>query len=526
MMTAHGSTLIDALQNPAAYPHAVERVEVVETHISWVLLTGEIAYKIKKPVDLGFLDFSTLAQRCFYCYEELRLNRRLAPDTYLDVVAITGERDAPQMEGTGAPLEYAVKMRQFPQEMQLDRMLARGELHEDHIDLAAREIAEFHAGIDAASPRTEFGTPERIHKPVRDNFVQIRQSITGDENLERLRHLEEWSERTFRENRATLEARKREGYVRECHGDMHLRNMAYLDERIVIFDCIEFNENLRWIDVMSEVAFLDMDLEDREQSPFARRFLNRYLELGGDYHGLSVLRYYQVYRALVRAKVAAIRLGQADLEEGERAKTYEEYQGYVHLAERYISAPRPRLILTHGLSGSGKTTITQPLLEHIGAIRVRSDVERKRLFGLAPGARSDSAVDRGIYTPEATERTYAHLGDLAGALLRDGYTVIVDAACLSRAQRNPFRLLAQELEVPFALLDFQAPEETLRARVGARARTGRDVSEANLKVLEHQLASAEPLQEDEMRSVVTVNTESAVDPAALARRIESATMES
>ncbi len=513
--------LIAALQNPALYDHPVERFEVVETHISWVLLTGPYAYKIKKPVDLGFLDFSTLEKRRFFCGEELRLNRRLAPDLYLDVVAITGSAGSPRLGGAGPAIEYAVKMKQFPREGELDRVLARGELGTAHIDALAREIAAFHGRVAVAGEDAPFGSPERIAQPIRDNFKTIREKSADQADLQKISDLDAWSEAARGALTSVFLERKRGGFIRECHGDLHLANIAWVDGRAMIFDCIEFSEGLRWIDVMSEAAFLTMDLDDRGAPELSRRWLNGYLELTGDYAGLRVLRFYQVYRALVRAKVACIRMGQAGA--GDRERLEREYRGYVDLAGRYTRPARPALAIMHGPSGSGKTALAQALVEAWGAVRVRSDVERKRLHGLAPDARTASGLDAGLYAPEAGERTYRRLADLARMAIEAGHSVIVDAACLKRAQRATLREAAAGTHAPFVILDVRAPEAVLRARISARARVGRDASEADLVVLDRQIATAEPLGPDERPAVVAVDTDHPLDVKRLIAEIDRMT---
>jgi len=497
--------LIQALHNPACYDHPVQNIRLVETHISWVLLTGDYVYKIKKPVNLGFLDFSTLEKRRFYCAEELRLNRRLAESLYLGVVPIAGPLSRPVVNGPGEPVEYAVRMVQFPEAARLDRMLARGDLGATHVDSLAQELAEFHGRIRVAGDDSPFGNPDHVYEPVKENFEQIRPRIETQDQIP-LQRLEAWSEQTFAGLRRTLEDRKRRGFIRECHGDAHLANMVWLDGRAVLFDCLEFSENLRWIDTMSEVAFLTMDLDDRGHAALARRALNAYLEHTGDYAGLAVFRFYQVYRALVRAKVACIRLSQGVLNEKEKRQVREEYLGYVNLAERYTRALPTALLITHGLSGSGKTWLSQQLLEAIDAIRLRSDVERKRLYGLAPHQHSGSGIDSGIYTAEASRLTYAHLLELAGAILQAGYPVIVDAAFLRRGQRAPFRVLAETMRAAFVILEIHAPEYVLRERLLHRTDQTREASEAGLAVLDHQLASQEPLLDDEKSDALAIDS--------------------
>ena len=493
--------LIQALHNPACYSHPVQNIRLVETHISWVLLTGGYVYKIKKPVNLGFLDFSTLEKRRFYCEEELRLNRRLAESLYLEVTPITGSPAHPVLNGPGETIEYAVRMVQFPEDMRLDRMLARGELGKLHVDSLAQELAEFHGRVRVAGDDSPFGNPEHVYEPVKENFEQIRPRIEARDRLQ-LQRLETWSEQSFAGLRRMFEDRKRQGFIRECHGDAHLANMVWLDGRVVLFDCLEFNENLRWIDTMSEVAFLAMDLDDRGHPALARRALNAYLEHTGDYAGLALFRFYLVYRALVRAKVACIRLGQSGLNEKEKRLVREEYLGYVNHAERYTRAPPTALVIMHGLSGSGKTWISQQLLEDFDAIRLRSDVERKRLHGLAPHQRSGSGIDSGIYTSEAGRLTYARLAELAAEILQAGYPVIVDAAFLRHWQREPFRALAGKARAPFVIVHIHAPESVLRERLQSRAQQTQEASEAGLAVLDQQLASQEPLTDDEKRHAV------------------------
>lgn len=511
--------LIQALLHASCYPHPVAAIELIETHISWVILTGQFAYKIKKPLNLGFLDFSSLERRRRYCHEELRLNRRLAPQLYLDVVAIGGTPTAPTCGGAPPTIEYAVKMRQFPQEAQLDRLLARQALQAAHIDQIAGMMAAFHQRIARADTDSRHGSPANIQQPVMENFALMRKLITEPRDLDALGRLERWSTEAFSALTEALEERRRGGFVRECHGDMHLRNLALIDGDIVAFDCIEFNENLRWIDVMSELAFLIMDLEVRDQRPLARRLLDAYLQLTGDYGGLRVLRFYQVYRAMVRAKVAAIRLAQADLDAPARALGTDECRSYLALAAACSGTAQPRLIITHGLSGSGKTTITQNLLEATDAIRLRSDIERKRLFGRTATTRSDAGIDAGIYDADATERTYQHLASTARDILSAGCTVIVDAAFLQRSRREAFRRLAGQLGVPFAIIALHADPATLQARIVQRQQAGADASDADLAVLARQCQTVEAIAAQERGHTLVVDAQRAVDADALARQL-------
>lgn len=511
--------LIHSLLKPEAYPHATGEIEMLETHISWVILAGDFAYKLKKPVDLGFLDFSTLEKRRFYCEEELRLNRRLAPEIYLDVIAITGTPEHPVLGGSGPAIEYAVKMRRFSQKNLFSTLLQRNGVAPRHIDTLAGEVAGFHIAIPRAAADSPFGTPDAVLGPALENFSQIRPLLGNPADISRLDTLADWTKREFAKHREDFVARKNNGFVRECHGDMHSGNMVLPDETVLIFDCLEFNPNLRWVDVLSEAAFVMMDLMAHHRPDFAWRFINAYLGLTGDYAGLPVLRFYLVYRAMVRAKVAAIRASQSGLQ-----NDWPAYAAYIGLAGSLALPARPALAITHGLSGSGKTTVTQQLLEKLDAIRLRSDVERKRLFGLAPLDKSGSGIGSGLYTQEAGERTYARLAQLARMIVEAGFPTIVDAAFLKQRQRNVFRVLAGEMDTPFVILDFYAAPDTLRERVAHRVQTGNDVSEATLAVLEHQFTTQEPLAETETDYVISIDTEDQqTDADTLARQFHVAT---
>ena len=497
--------LIAALQNPVVYGHAVAELQLIETHISWVFLTGEYVYKVKKAVNFGFLDYSTLEKRSFYCQEELRLNRRFAPHVYIDVVAITGTCEQPSLQGGGKPIEYAVRMKQFPQSALLSVLAAQHILSSQHIDALAALLPAMHAAVEIADKHSEFGRPDDIHHWVMENFEHIRPALHEAQQLQLLDRIEHWCLQEFEDRRALLERRRDEGFIRECHGDLHLGNLAIIDDRITPFDGIEFNPQLRWIDVMSEVAFLLMDIRDRGYLHLAHRLLNAYLQHTGDYSGLAVLRYYVVYRALVRAKVAVLRSLQASSTLDEQDAWY-EYATYMDLASRYVETPSAALIITHGVSGTGKSFFATRLAEQLGAIQLRSDIERKRLYGFAAGADTKSGIRAGIYSAGASERTYEQLAVLAGTVIAAGFPVIVDATFLQLVRREQFRQLSATLSVPFVLLHFEADKETLYARIRRRQAAGEDPSEAGIEVLEAQLASQDPLLPGEMDAALSVDS--------------------
>jgi aminoglycoside phosphotransferase family enzyme/predicted kinase len=512
-------SLIRALQDPAIYNHPVSGISLFETHISWIILTGEIVYKVKKAVNFGFLDFSTLEKRHFYCQEEVRLNRRFAPALYLDVITVTGDARRPALQGTGQPIEYAVRMRQFSQQALLSSMAAHHALTTEYIDELTALVAAMHARADVAGAGEPYGLPGDIHHWVMENFQHIRPVLQDTAQRERLEDLERWCEREFRHKHDAVKARKDTGFIRECHGDLHLGNLALVDGRITPFDCIEFNPCLRWIDVMSETAFLMMDLQDRGYRDLAYRFLNGYLQKGGDYRGVRILRYYLVYRALVRAKVAVLRLQQPVQASDVTRAGWGEYASYMQLAWHYASSSAPGLIITHGLSGSGKSWYASRLAVRQGAIQIRSDVERKRLYGYQMNANTGSGIHSGIYSEGASFKTYTRLAELARDVIEGGYTAVVDAAFLRHADRKHFRKLAARLGVPFVMLSFSADEETLRERIRMRQACGKDPSEAGIEVLQAQLGFREPLHSYEQEHAILVEASGNPTVADIAKRV-------
>ncbi|HEX5047117.1 MAG TPA: AAA family ATPase [Gammaproteobacteria bacterium] len=501
--------LVAALARPECYGPAVHEVRVVETHISWVFLTGERAYKVKKPVKLPFVDFSTLELRKRFCDEELRLNRRLAPELYLGVVPIGGSPQAPRI-GATPPFEYAIEMRQFPDDARLDRQVEAGSLPAGALLEFADRLAQFHDRQPPLAPPAGAAT-DSVAAAVTN--VDELEPYLPDEH-ERVAKLRAWTKREGEAILPTLERRAAGGAHRECHGDLHLENLLLTDGRVVAFDALEFDRKLREIDVASETSFLVMDLLAHGRADLAYAFLTRYLETGGDYDGLAVLRFYLVNRALVRAKVRALKAAQQYAEHGRDAPA-----PYLDLAAELAAPGSPLLVVTHGLSGSGKTHVTTELIGRLPALRVRSDLERKRLLGLSADARTASPVGGGSYDPGASEQTYGRLADIARTALEHGFNLIVDAAFLRRPEREQFRGVALRSGARFAILDCTAPEAELRRRIEARAARGRDASEATTAVLDWQLETQEPLDAGELAHSERVDTSAGIDYGALAGRL-------
>lgn len=510
------SMLIASLSKPEVYPHPVAPVEVLETHISWVVLTGTYAYKIKKSVKLDFLDFSTLQRRRHFCEEELRLNRRTAPQLYLDVVPICGSEEHPVVGGEGRAIEYALKMHQFKQSAQLDRQLDEGLVDEkDMRDLAAT-IAALHekaARDDFVSARE---TLQQIGRPQLDNFPPT----VAVADLKITQRIHEWTVQSLHDLESTLIERHKRGFVRECHGDLHLRNLVRLPSGIVAFDCVEFSPALRNIDVISDIAFLAMDLVARARQDLASVFVNRYLECTHDYAGMSLFGLYFVYHSMIRAKVAAIRLGERREAAG-RTEELSRLKHHLAVAIRWIRQPPPIIIGMHGFSGSGKTWMSTQLLGDLPAVRVRTDIIRKQYLAQAAFSRGLSQPGRGAYTARARTDVYGSMVDIAGDLIDAGFNVIADASFLMRENRGMLEALAERKGVPLVWVDVRADHDELVRRLRQRAASGDDASEANAMVLEYQRKHADPLTAAERAHTVSVISDRQVDPGAVLKSIRS-----
>jgi aminoglycoside phosphotransferase family enzyme/predicted kinase len=491
--------LRDEIQRRVGGPVTLE-----ETHVSWILLAPRLAFKLKKPVRLPFLDFSTADRRWHACREEIRLNRRLAGFLYRGLVAVRGSRAAPTIGGEGPIIDTLVCMRRFPKGALLSEQLVAGRLTPAHMDRLARRIADFHDAAEIVGGDATRGAEEEAAAPALDVLAQLRRVRPAAA----LAPVERWLLERAEALAPTLRERQACGAIRECHGDLHLSNVVVLGDDVTAFDCIEFAPSLRRIDVMSDVGFLTMDLKAHGRADLAHRFLDAYLERRGDYDGLRVLAFHEVQRALVRDLVASL-----------RPATAPGAIDYLAVAGRLVrdAAVVPRLAITCGVAGSGKSTLARHLAQHTGAIRIRSDVERKRLFGLSMLERSDR-IEGGIYDRDANARTYARLADCARRALAGGVAVIVDAAFLSMAQRRVFQALARERGVPFTIFDVRADPALLRGRVAMRSRAANDPSEADLGVLHAQLGAREGLDDLELPHAIRVDTDAAPDAAGIAAR--------
>ncbi len=473
---------IQAFSRPDTYPHPVEHLEMIQTHASWVFLTGAWAYKFKKPVDFGFMDFSTLEKRHYYCNQELRLNRRLAPALYLDVLPVYQHGESFNLSGPDVIVDYCLKMVQFDQRNLLDRKLARHELKPAWMDMLANDVASFHACAEVCS-NPEIDHAALLEDHIRDNLAVANRHQPRAASPATLQKLADFGRSELKEKQADLIQRQHDRHIRDCHGDLHFRNIALIDGRPTLFDCIEFNSAYRIIDTMNDIAFLVMDCDAHARPDLGMRFLSRYLEQSGDYAGLQLLPLYLFYRASVRGKVACMLAD--ELPEAQQAPQWQEAQRYFELAASYGAASydrgnSPTLFAIGGLSGSGKSHLALRGCGIKRAIIIRSDATRKRIAGDSP--------ELDLYGQQMHIRTYAAMFDAARICINAGFSVILDATFLHPDSRRQCRELAEACTVPMQFFWLDIPVDQLKANILRRQQSGHDISDADLRVLDLQLA--------------------------------------
>jgi aminoglycoside phosphotransferase family enzyme/gluconate kinase len=495
--------VVQALLRPDAYPHPVqEPIQLLQTHVSYVFLTGDYVYKVKKPVNFGFLDYSTLALRRQYCDREIELNQRGAGDLYLGVVAIAPAGDGLRIDPdgkTGDPVEYAVKMQQFPQDALLTQWFERGELTPELLDQLARAIADFHRSAPSSDYIRDFGRSDRIKQAFDENFAQTTGYIGGPQTQQQFDDTQAWTEDFFAHNGPLIQQRIDTGWIRNCHGDLHLGNICQWRDRLYLFDCIEFNEPFRYVDVMFDIAYIIMDLDARDRPDLAAGFLNTYVERTGDWEGLQILPLYVNRQTYVRAKVISFLLNDPAIPASDREAAAATAARYYRQAWQYTQPRQGRIYLTCGLSGAGKSTAARTLAAQTGAIHIRSDAVRKHLGGVP----LDERGPQSLYSPEITAQTYDRLCHLGLTLARCGYPVILDAKYDRQALRGSVLTAAQTADIPLQILHCQAPVDVLRDRL--HHRTG-DIADATADLLDAQVAAFEPLTTVEQAHCVAIDT--------------------
>ncbi|MBM3120051.1 MAG: hypothetical protein FJ006_11010 [Chloroflexi bacterium] len=493
--------LVEALLKPETYPHNPQKVELMQTQMSFLFLTGDYVYKVKKPVNLGYLDYTTLEKRRFFCHQEIELNRRLCPEIYLEVVPITKSGKQIRLGGKGEVIEYAVKMRQLPQERMMDKLLPQELVTEDMVTRVAEKLAAFHAKARTSSEISAYGKPDAIMVNTAENFTQTEKYIGISIPAHKYHHIKAYTDNFLKSNESLFQKRIESGRIRDCHGDLHAAHVC-LNNGIYIYDCIEFNDRFRYGDVASEVAFLAMDLDRFQRADLSRAFVNAYVRLSQDKELLQLLNFYKCYRAYVRGKVASFMLDDPYIPDKEAALA--AAQGYFDLAYRYTKE-KTLLLIMSGLVGTGKTTVAQALSRSLGLTIISADVTRKRLAGISPTERRFEQFGGGIYSKDFSRKTYDEMFAQARELLSQGESVILDASFKKRQDRLQAGSLAEETKADFAVVECILDEESVKSRLKQRLKEG-SVSNGRWEIFEQQKQDFDEITEFPPQNHIILDT--------------------
>lgn len=491
--------VLKSLLKPDAYLEAVTSVELVQTHVSYIFLTDRYAYKIKKPVDFGFLNFSTIDRRRFYCNEEVRLNRRLCPDIYEGVVELRDTPTGAAFHGTGTIIDYAVKMKRLPADRMLDKLVDSGAVTSSTMRKVSCIIADFHLTAPTSPAIAEYGRLERIMFNWQENFEQV----IPFENLTLPAHDRElvrsWVTTFAAEHENAFQQRVVDGFIRECDGDIHLENICLDDDAVHIFDCIEFNERFRCCDTVADIAFLLMDLDYHGRHDLSDDVIEEYLTRTGDQGLMALIDFYKIYRAFVRGKVESFRLNDSGINPDDQEIARKRATRYFRLIRGYIERRRlkPALFITCGLMGSGKSALTAQLAFELGISSFNSDETRKQMVGVPPESPVRHAFGEGLYDRQSTEATYTELLRQAENKLLKGSSVVIDASFMHKSQRTPFAMLSKRCAVPLIILHITCNEAENKRRLQERESAGKSVSDGRLELLTLQAAGFETPDETE-----------------------------
>jgi aminoglycoside phosphotransferase family enzyme/predicted kinase len=505
-------TLVSALQDPEIYPQHPGKVDFVQTHVSAIFLIGEYVYKVKKPVDFGFLDFTTLEKRKFYCQQEVVLNRRLCPEIYLGVVEIRLHQGRISLgEGPGEIVEYAVLMRQLPQDCMMDRWLSRGAITPALLHKIAAKIAHFHAQADTNPEIAFYGTIDAIRQNLEENFRQTEKYLGISIPAEFFREIQENAQRFMQNQLPLFNRRIAAGKVRDCHGDLHLQHIC-LTEEILIFDCIEFNQRFRYSDVAADIAFLLMDLDFHGYPLLSADLGSSYLRISQDWALFLLLDFYKSYRAYVRGKVISFRLDDPAISPAEKGSALEEARRYFQWAHHYARRMnQPALFITCGLMGTGKSTIARALSEALGWERLSSDVLRKELAHLSPREHRYENFHQGLYSPDFSRKTYQALLERARNILDMGISLIIDASFKKQMDRQEAWALAHQARADFLLIECQGPESELQRRLDRRPADQDEPSDGRWELFAAQKEDFEKVEEMSPDAHLILRTEGSVE---------------
>jgi len=486
-----------------SFSHKPKELKLIQTHISYVFLADDLVYKIKKPVNFGFLDFTTLELRRFYCEKEVELNRRFCPEVYLGVVPISLTKDGYKVENSENPVEYAVKMKRLPEDGMMQKILKNRALTEKHIDLIVDLLVPFYKSVRTGKGVNQFGSIDTVSFNTEENFTQTEGFVGKALNKWRYNHIINWTRNFIKENTSLFEKRIKEGFIREGHGDLYSANICFDDlKKVYIYDCIEFNERFRCQDIASDIAFLSMDLDFHDYEALSKYFVEKYVEKSDDRDLLKLLNFYKCYRAYVRGKIGCFTSMDKAFTEEQRAEALKNAQKYFDLAYIYAEGV-PKLFVVFGLSGTGKSTLARALSEITLSEWLPSDIVRKNLVGIAPTEHRYEPFEKGIYSKEYTEKTYKKMIEIAKETLKKGRDVVLDATFRERVYRD---IVQKELR--FADIYWiwcTAPDSVVKERFMRRKDT-QDISDARWEIYLAQKENFESPTEIPEQKLINIKT--------------------
>jgi len=495
------------MSSPDFYGHNPDSVQLLQTHISFIFIAGDLVYKVKKAVDFGFLDFTTLEKRKFYCDEELRLNRRLASEIYLEVVPIREDASGNLSLGAGDTIiDYAVKMKRLPEEKMLNRLISEGKVDDSVMDRIAKRVYEFHEDAATGGEIDRIGGIDTIRHNHDENFEQTIQYIGTSIDRDRYQFIQSYAENFLTNNRKLFEERVSGHRIRDCHGDLHLQHICIGDE-ILVFDCIEFNERFRYLDVAAEVAFLSMDLDFNGYHGYANTFVNSYLRYSSDSKIKKLLNFYKCYFAYVRGKVTSFKIDDEAIEEREKKEAIETGSRYFDLAYSYAAhLEKPTIILMTGLMGTGKSVLAERLAPLLETEILRTDVIRKNLLDIPSAEHHFEEFGEGIYSKEMTEKTYGEALKITESIIEKGGSVIVDASFKKRPERKKFSSLAETTGADFFIIECTCPEDTIKSRLDKRMLNRKDASDGRWEIFQAQKRDFDRIDEASSEIHIIIGT--------------------
>ena len=497
-MTRHLDDLIQALSDPVVYPHCPESVHVIQTHISVIFIAGEMVYKVKKPLNLGFLDFTTLEKRRHYCNQEVKLNSRFSENIYLRVVSICEDDSGVNLQGRGLEIDAAVLMRRIPEDRIMISLLEKDQVTPEILDKLADRLAYFHSQADTGPEITSFGSTEVIYQNLKENFEQTLPYLNRTIDPTTHKAIATLAYDFLRTHESLINQRMRQGFVRDCHGDLHLDHVVILNG-IILYDCIEFNDRFRYGDTAADLGFLLMDLDFRGYPAFAKRIAQRYAESSTDWQILKLLGFYKAYRAFVRGKVMSFTLDEPEIDPVEKASSVEAARNYFDLSLAcLLPSPPPVLVITSGMMGTGKSYLAARLGKRLGVEPLRSDMVRKQIQGMHPLKHQLDNYGAGIYTPTLTELTYTALLEKARQALEDGESVIIDASFMRFRHRMQARETARRENARFRIIECKAPDYVIRQRLEKRMQDRGEPSDGRWDIFQEQKAEFETIRDQEL----------------------------